>query len=137
MSTLYSLQPSPARLSTKIWCFYSYFHLVLLLKQNLVLLFVFSSSSSRAISFHICILLKYLSATPLNQSVSSKFVMLIIRTVNCPRCLFAEIKNLIASSKYNISTCFLIEIFSDGCWTFLRSYKTVSCICIFVSISIY
>jgi hypothetical protein len=53
---------SPVRLSTKIWCFCSYFHLVLLLKQHLVLLFVFSSSSSRAISFHICILLKYVSA---------------------------------------------------------------------------
>ena len=45
-----SPKPSPARLSTKIWCFCSYFHLVLLLKQRLVLLFVFSSSSSRAIS---------------------------------------------------------------------------------------
>ena len=32
----------------------SYFHLVLLLKQNLVL-FVFSSSSSRAISVHVCV----------------------------------------------------------------------------------
>jgi hypothetical protein len=31
------------------------FHLVLLLKQNLVLLFIFSSSSSTAISFHICV----------------------------------------------------------------------------------
>ena len=57
-----SPKPSPARLSTKIWCFCSYFHLVILLKQHLVLLFVFSSSSSRGISFHICILLKYLSA---------------------------------------------------------------------------
>ena len=45
-----SPKPSPA----KIWCFCSYLHLVLLLKQNLVLLFVFSSSSSRAISFHAC-----------------------------------------------------------------------------------
>ena len=36
-----SPKPSPARLSTKIWCFCSYFHLVLLLKQNLLLLFVF------------------------------------------------------------------------------------------------
>jgi hypothetical protein len=62
MSTSYALQPSPTRLSTKIWCFSPYFLLVLLLKQNLVLLFVFSSSSSKAISFHICILLKYLSA---------------------------------------------------------------------------
>ena len=50
-----SPKPSPAILSTKIWCFCSYFHLVLLLKQNLVLLFVFSSSSSTAISFHICV----------------------------------------------------------------------------------
>ena len=57
-----SPKPSLVRLSTKIWCFCSYFHLVLLLKQHLVLLFVFSSSSSREISFHICILLKYLSA---------------------------------------------------------------------------
>jgi hypothetical protein len=57
MSTSYILSPkaSPARLSTKIWCFCPYFHLVLLLKQNLVLLFVFSSISSRAISFHACV----------------------------------------------------------------------------------
>ena len=54
-----SPKPSPARLSNKFWCFCSYFHLVLLLKQNLVVLFVFTSSSSRAIS-HLC--LKYLSA---------------------------------------------------------------------------
>ena len=46
-----SPNPSLAILSTKIWCFCLYFHLVLLLKKNLVLLFVFSSSSSRAISF--------------------------------------------------------------------------------------
>ena len=39
-----------------ILCFCSYFHLVLLLKQNLVLFFVCSSSSSRAISyFHVCV----------------------------------------------------------------------------------
>ena len=51
-----SPKPSPAILSTKICCFCSYFHLVILfIKQNLVLLFVFSSSSSRAISFHICV----------------------------------------------------------------------------------
>jgi hypothetical protein len=57
MSTSYILSPkaSPARLSTTIWCFCPYFHLVLLLKQNLVLLFVFSSISSRAISFHACV----------------------------------------------------------------------------------
>ena len=35
--------------------FCSYFHLVLLLKRNLVILFVFSSSFSREISFHICV----------------------------------------------------------------------------------
>jgi hypothetical protein len=47
---------SPAGLSAKICFLCSYFHfIVLLLKQNLVLLFVFSSSSTRAISFHICV----------------------------------------------------------------------------------
>jgi hypothetical protein len=54
-----SPKPSPARLSNKIWCFCSYFHLVLLLKQNLVLLFLFTSSSSWAISH---LRLKYISA---------------------------------------------------------------------------
>ena len=50
-----SPKPSPARLSTKIWYFCSYFYLVLFLKQNLVLLLVFSSSSSREISFRISV----------------------------------------------------------------------------------
>jgi hypothetical protein len=55
-SRSYSLAKAlSCQISTKIWYFCSYFHLVLLLKQNLVLLFVFSSSSSRAISFHICV----------------------------------------------------------------------------------
>ena len=49
-----SAKSSPAKLSTNILCFCSYFHLVLLLKQNLVPLFVFSSSSSWAISVHVC-----------------------------------------------------------------------------------
>jgi hypothetical protein len=50
-----SPKPSPARLSSKMLCFCSCFHLVILLKQNLVLLFVFSSSSSRAISVNVCV----------------------------------------------------------------------------------
>jgi hypothetical protein len=40
LDTSHILSPKPSPLvSTKIWCFCSYFHLVLLLKQNLVLLF--------------------------------------------------------------------------------------------------
>ena len=92
-----SPKPSPARLSTKNWCFCSYFHLVLLLKQHLVLLFVFSSIVPLW-QFHFTFVFKIPfrhfvcfgkiincttvqfnnNCTPLNQSASSNFVMLII-----------------------------------------------------------
>ena len=46
-----SPKPSRARRSTKMWCFCSYFHLVLLLKQNLVLFFYFHLVPSRQFHF--------------------------------------------------------------------------------------